>query len=118
MRTLNRKKALRRVNKVVRDLNENIRRDNLWRGRFWIRQKEFCCRPYFDHSGLEGYVILEFHDLKTGYSSDKLFDLINFEAPFTWHLFREINQFITEECDVWRKEGCDALYSDTTVYRP
>lgn len=118
MRTLNRKKALRKVNKVVREFNEEMRRDNLWRGRFWIRQKEFYVKPYFDNSGLQGVVVLEFHDLKTGYVSDKIFDLINFEAPFTWHIGRELNTFITEECDVWRKEGSVALYSDTTVYRP
>ena len=34
MKDKQRKKAQRKINKLVRALNQNIREDNLWRGRF------------------------------------------------------------------------------------
>ena len=39
MTSFNRKKHQRRMNKYVRELNKNIANDDLWRGRFVIRQE-------------------------------------------------------------------------------
>ena len=50
--------------------------------------------------------------------TDIVVDLeLEYNSPFTYHVWQKMNDFIVKECDVWRKEGRDALYADKTVYR-
>ena len=104
MTSFNRKKHQRRMNKYVRELNKNIANDDLWRGRFVIRQKD---NPgfyiYDDRSGAEmPHVHLVITDLKTGERYDK-WDTDNGWCHFNGaHIWEFANTAITEIFDVWR----------------
>ena len=104
MKTLDRKKAQRRVNHVIREINDGILKDNLWNGRFYIRQLASWIRPWQDNSGLTGIIHCEFIDLKSGFTKEYWFDLIDFEKPFVSHIWWTMNSFITEEAPVWGQE--------------
>ena len=105
--SFNRKKHQRRMNKYVRELNKNIANDDLWRGRFVIRQEG---NPgfyiYEDKSGAEmPHVHLVITDLKTGdkydrWSTDN--DWCHFNGSRIWEF---ANKAITEIFDVWRKNN-------------
>lgn len=101
MSTNNRKKALRRVNRIARAVNTAILKDDLWNGRFYMRQKSVSIYPYEDGSGLYGYICYTFIDLATGYSKDYWFELINFSYPFYSKIYRVMNDFIINDCHVW-----------------
>ena len=113
------KKYLRSANKTIRSVNDGILHDDLWRGRFYARQKKYWKKEYEDKSGLQVIFLYEFVDLKTGYTKEYWIDGLELEynSPFTFHVWQKMNDFIVKECDVWRKEGRDALYADKTVYR-
>ena len=107
MTSFNRKKHQRRMNKYVRELNKNIANDDLWRGRFVIRQEG---NPgfyiYEDKSGAEmPHVHLVITDLKTGdrydrWSTDN--EWCHFNGSRIWEF---ANKAITEIFDVWRKNN-------------
>ena len=103
MTSFNRKKHQRRMNKYVRELNKNIANDDLWRGRFVIRQEG---NPgfyiYEDKSGAEmPHVHLVITDLKTGKKYDK-WDSDNGWCHFNGsHIWEFANKAITEIFDVW-----------------
>ena len=101
MKTLDRKKAQRRVTHVIREINDGILKDSLWNGRFYIRQLASWIRPWQDNSGLTGIIHCEFIDLKSGFTKEYWFDLIDFEKPFVSHIWWTMNSFITEEAPVW-----------------
>lgn len=113
------KKHIRSANKTARWMNNIILNDDLWRGRFYMRQKSVQWEQYCDKSGLNILYCYEFIDLKTGFTKDYWIDGLELEynGPFTFHVWQKMNDFIVKECDVWRKEGRDALYADKTVYR-
>ena len=62
----NRKRHQRAMNKLMRDLNKNIENDNLWQGRFYVKQTAAQWHEYEDKSGAELWVVLSFIDKKTG----------------------------------------------------
>lgn len=100
----NRKKHQRKMNKLVRDLNKNIELDNLWRGRFYIRQVATQWYQYSDKSGYELWVVLELRDRKTG-KAKQIAETVNHWNM--WHgskLFWEMNTFIVEDVDVWSED--------------
>ena len=115
MTSQKRKRYQRAVNKIFRKINYVIAIDPLWRGRFLVRQT----KSYWMHEDNYYYLVVgyEMVDLKT-----KLIKTYWQEANSicSWDgskIFWEMNQFITEWCDVWRVEGSEALYTDKTVYR-
>ena len=61
-----RKKAQRKINKLVRNMNKNIHDDNLWRGRFIFRQTDAYWEKFEDGSGGILRVWIEGRDLKSG----------------------------------------------------
>lgn len=102
--SFDRKKHQRRVNKYVRALNKNIANDDLWRGRFVIRQvgsPTFCI--YEDKSGAELYNIhLVITDLKNGQKYERwnsANEWCHFGGSRIWEF---ANYAITEVFDVWR----------------
>ena len=63
----NRKKHQRRINRYVRMMNENLRNDPLWKGRFVVSQVgPTYFKQYEDGSGAELYVTLQIFDKNTG----------------------------------------------------
>lgn len=114
-----RKKHQRQLNRVVRAINKCIEEDELWRGRFVIRQKcaVFGMREY-DVNDTCPYlhVGLEFRDKKTGQTA-MFYETANSICFWNGHkLWRRMNDFIVKDCDVWRVDGREFLYSDKTDY--
>ena len=96
------KKHQRRMNKYMRDLNENIKNDNLWQGRFYIHQVDRQRFVYEDHSGTEFWVALEMVDRKTGYTK-RIVDTVN-HWTFGNSLWWEMNNFIIDDVRVWSED--------------
>lgn len=99
----NRKKYQRRINKIVRHMNENIAADDLWRGRFYCKQGSYCYWHGSNYDGWGLYVILELHDKFTGRVM-KFGEDVN--SICMWNgskLFWQMNHFIVEECSTWEQ---------------
>ena len=97
MKDKQRKKAQRGLNKRVRHFNKALLNDNLWRGRFVIRQIDAHWYRFDDNSGGILAAIMEVRDLKTGKFSR--FNIDNYNSH--WHLFEPVNKFIAEYSGVW-----------------
>lgn len=109
--TNNRKKVQRQVNKIFRQMNRIIENDNLWRGRFVVRQKG---TDWINYCGSREYflsVTYEFIDKKTGQIS-RLYREGDFSLDR--HIGIQMNNFIVNDCRVWEKEN---PYEDKTDYR-
>lgn len=100
LKSLNRKKYQRALNKEVRKLNKSIKEDWLWNGRFVMRQSAMWFKPFEDHSGAEFEVILVFIDTKTGRKEAKVFD--NYEVE--WKMWKWADFCITEIWNVWSED--------------
>ena len=111
------KKLQRTINKYVQRLNDNILNDDLWRGRFIVRQVNRYDYRYGDGSGYHFTIKLEFKDLKTGQT--KIFYEPLYFASFLIgnNLFSLMNDFIVKDCDVWSKETTQELKNDKIIYR-
>ena len=98
----NRKRHQRAINKVIRDMNKNIKNDNLWKGRFYCRQ---IYSPYWeryeDRSGGIMYVNVEFCDKKTQKRWIQLFNTNDIQG---WKFWSAMNDFIVKHIDVWNEE--------------
>ena len=103
-----RRKEQRKINKIVRALNENLLHDNLWRGRFYIHQIASNWERFDDGSGGVLIVLLEIRDKKTGLY--KKFKADNYD--WGYHYWVAVNDFIVLDSDVWK--DIDAVKADTT----
>ena len=97
MKNKMRKREQRKINHYVRMSNKNILNDNLWRGRFIVRQIQDFWEVFDDGSGGVLTVVLEIRDLKTGLYQDFIID--NYDR--SWKLFEKVNKFISEDSGVW-----------------
>lgn len=107
-----RKKAQHTINKNIRIINRNIEEDNLWRGRFIMRQINARWSAFEDGSGGELFATVLMVDKRTGQTKTVYFD--NYDHP--WRYFQAMNNFIVDDCAVWEKEGRNFLYNDETDY--
>lgn len=98
----NRKKHQRAANKVVQSMNKNLCNDDLWKGRFYARMKRTDWQLYEDHSGGELYCLIELIDKKSGLRK-AISTTANELKVFPWNFFREMNNFIVEDVDVWKE---------------
>ena len=98
MKDKQRKKAQRKINKLVRALNQNIRKDSLWRGRFVFAQTDAAWERFDDGSGGCLRAWIEARDLKTGLYYG--FKIDNYDKG--WHLFEYANKFIADYSGVWK----------------
>ena len=112
----NRKTHQRMMNTVMRRVNRNIEKDDLWRGRFVVRQVFSSFYQYEDKSGYDLYVVLQFRDKRTGQTYEIADSANSFCFLGGSKIYYEMNKFITEIADVWLNEGRDFLYSDKTDY--
>ena len=103
----NRKVHQRAINRLVRAINENLAQDELWQGRFVVRQDESPqWRRYEDGSGAELWVRLRFIDQCTGRY------YVKWESVNHWRGLRAtgheiwdmMNWLITEHWDVWKED--------------
>ena len=110
-----RKKHQRAINHLLKNINNNIKNDPLWKGRYCVRQVAAQWYEYEDKSGAELWVRLRFYDKKTNNTYD-VADTVNHWCSFNgYHLFMEINQFIIDS-GVWQEEP-HPTYENTPDYR-
>lgn len=101
--SLKRKKHQRKITRAIRNMNKDIEKDELWKGRFFARILKTSFKIYEDKSGAVIYALVEFYDKKTGITRAEWFD--EWEIVKSFKLFRSMNDFIVDYCDVWRKEN-------------
>lgn len=99
----NRKRHQRALNTAIQKINTSITNDELWQGRFYVRQSNYSqWIGYEDKSGYELYVILEFIDRTTGQVWEQGGNVNHF--LFGSRLFWLMNEFITEHTKVWETD--------------
>ena len=95
------KKIQRKINRAIRFVNENIASDDVWKGRFVIKQKSIWMKTYEDKSGVEVIAQIVLKDLETQKEEiirvNKI-DLlgINSNSRISYRLWGRINNFICE----------------------
>ncbi len=100
----NRKRHQRAINQMIRMINENVKNDELWQGRFYVRQIDARWHTYEDKSGAELFVVLQFIDKKTGISKTYC-DTVNHWRYFNGsHLWWAMNNFIINDVQVWEED--------------
>ena len=100
LRSCNRKKYKRAMNKIIREFNDRMKLDWLWNGRFVVSQKEAYFYPYSDHSGGNYIVSIIITDTKTNNKQETFVD--NYNAYYIlWHW---ANKCIVENFKVWEEK--------------
>ena len=100
LRSTDRKKYKRAVNKLVYDFNKSMKDDWLWNGRFVMSQDCAHFHPYVDKSGGTYWVMLVLTDTKTGLKEYMDFNNYNIE----WHMYEWANKCIVEYWNVWKEK--------------
>lgn len=98
-----RKRHQRAVNKIFRDVNNVIKNDELWRGRFVVEPKMSFFTSYYENGYGELFVHYQFRDKKTNrthYYAEHSNRICIFNGA---HIFRQMNDFIVNDCydDTW-----------------
>lgn len=95
------RKLQRKINKRIRFINNSIKNDPLWKGRFVLLQKQAIIHEYPDHSGYYGNFVFYIIDKKTGLYKEEIFD--NYEIFHSFTLFWAINNFIIQDIKAWEE---------------
>jgi hypothetical protein len=90
----------------MRAINKNIEQDDLWNGRFIVRQYEDSpqWRKYEDGSGAELWVKLKFIDRATGryyVGNHTVNEWCDFNCLRIWRI---MSWLITEHWDIWQED--------------
>ena len=99
MKSMNRKNHQRWFNQYCRYVNKCIEQDDLWLGRFCIKQEATHMEWFEDRSGGIMRALITMRDKKTGITHAKWYDGLDMEWKF-WHDF---NDFIINDCKVWEE---------------
>lgn len=110
MRSKNRRVHQRWLNKYIRWVNDSIRDDSLWMGRFIVDQVSTDMEWFNDGSGGLMHCHLRFRDKKTGITRDWYTNCLEVR----WNIFFKMNDFIIKDCEVWKKEKS---YEEKQDYR-
>ena len=92
------------MNRLVRSCNKALEEDDLWHGRFCIKQVESPqWHVYEDKSGAEYFVHLKFIDKCTGRYWIQAETVNHWRGSFGngWRIWDKMNWFIVEHCSVW-----------------
>ena len=102
--SMNKKRHQRDINRLIREANKSIEKDDLWHGRFCIKQVESPqWHVYEDKSGAEYFVHLKFIDKCTGRYWIQAETVNHWRGSFGngWRIWDKMNWFIVEHCSVW-----------------
>ena len=90
----------------MRFVNRVVENDDLWQGRFVVRQKKSSWNLFNDGSGGILFTIVDFYDKKTKKHTTRMYEkLAGGHFNFCVNkLFRDMNTFIVEDLDVWKNE--------------
>lgn len=111
------RKLQRRVNAVVRRQNKALEEDNLWCGRFVVRQKQAVIHEYSDKSGWYGIFVMRIYDKKTGLYKEKCFN--HYDFMYGWKFWSFVNDFIVQDVKVWEENPspCDEGFVPKNGYK-
>ena len=110
MKTKNRRKHQRWLNRYCRMINRGIANDPLWLGRFVVEQKSTQMYWFEDGSGGLLHCLLQFRDKKTGKTKEWYTDCLE----LMWQMYWKMNDFIVKDCAVWENEK---PYEEVRDYR-
>ena len=99
MKSHNRKNHQRWFNQYCRYVNKSIEDDDLWLGRFYVRQNRTFIEWFEDNSGGLMYAEIHMIDKKTKKVRVGWYSGLEMDYKF-WHDF---NNFIIEDCKVWEE---------------
>lgn len=100
-----RKNYQRKLNKLIRQVNNNIANDDFWQGRFVFRQINAAFERFPDNSGGILYSLIRGYDKKTGYYKDAWIKYAPYFNFFNgYHLWEMANTFIVEYTQVWQED--------------
>lgn len=103
----------RKFNKLIKILNKNIEKDELWKGRFFFIQKNASWWRFSDNSGGTLATYIRAIDKKTGYYHDYRVDYAPWMPFFIGHLTLDVvNDFIVNQTNVWKEDPRPTI--DTT----
>lgn len=102
----------KKIVKRLQMMNDGIRKDELWLGRFEVREAQQFYFRFEDGSGYEAWYTLEVVDKKTGKTARKVIDTHfgikcdnKTSLRFFGHkLWAFVNDFIIEDVKVWEEE--------------
>lgn len=100
MKSHNRKNHQRWFNQYCRYVNKVMIDDELWLGRFCIKQKRSFMEWFDDKSGGLMYVELIMWDKKTNIVRVEWYSGLDME----WKFWRDFNDFIINDCKVWEEK--------------
>jgi len=103
MKNKMRKKYQKNLTSALKIVNRAIRNDELWLGRFEIRQGATHFLKWDDNSGGVLYCRMRVFDKATGYYKDYRFEYAG--QYWDWKLWEIVNKFITVDCAAWRSEN-------------
>lgn len=102
-----RKSYQKKATSVIKRLNRNIKNDDLWLGRFEMRQMSTRFHKYDDNSGGTLTVFVRMIDKATGYYRD---NVIEYRGQYSdWKYWEFANKFITEYSNTWKNGMPDAV---------
>ena len=99
MASMKRKNHQRWMNQYCHFINDNIKKDDLWLGRFCVDQLSTNMEWFQDKSGGLMYVFLRMRDKKTGTTNVRWYSALDLEWKFWW----DFNDFIINDCKVWEE---------------
>lgn len=110
-KSLKRRKHQQNINKVIRAMNKNLKEDDMWRGRFEVRQIHSDFYIFEDRSGAYMISFLEIVDKK---ERKARIVRINESQFFDCDVWRAVNTFITEDIQA-PLEKSDIDYSNIDI---
>ena len=100
MKSHNRRNHQHWFNQYCRYINKCIENDDLWLGRFYVKQLATDMEWFEDGSGGMMHACLEMRDKKTGVTRINWYDGLDMD----WKFWRDFNNFIIEDCKVWEEK--------------
>lgn len=96
MKYKERKKAQRKLNRYLKQLNKAVEKDDLLQGRYFIRQLKSDWIEFDDFSGGQLRVFLEFKDKKSGAIEKDFFSIGTWKYYYLGYvsIFSKLNEFI------------------------
>lgn len=108
------KKLQRKVNRDIKTLNRAIEEDDLWLGRFYMRQVDRRVYRYEDNSGVGMQLAFIMVDKQTG--KNEMYYCFSWDILKTYRPWYALNDFIVETCKVW-EENPTPKRGETIDYR-
>ena len=97
MKSMKRKNHQRWFNQYCRYINKKMIDDDLWLGRFCVKQETTQMNWFEDKSGGIMYALIVMRDKKTGITNLKWYSGLDMDWKFWW----DFNDFIIKTCNVW-----------------